>query len=108
MRILAFPDNSFLNQEPGTPEEIKEFVSKYNVKFDMMAKIEVNGRNAHPLFAYLKKAQGGFLEPLGLRHIWWNFTKFVIDKNGKAVHRTFTMLSPIPYVSDKVIELMDI
>jgi glutathione peroxidase-family protein len=71
LRILGFPSNQFNNQEPGTNEDIKEFVAKYNVKFDMFEKVEVNGPNAHPLFAYLQNELSGFIT----NAIKWNFTK---------------------------------
>ncbi|XP_066152423.1 glutathione peroxidase-like [Euwallacea fornicatus] len=81
--ILAFPCNQFGDQESGTNEEICEFVSKKNVKFDMFDKINVNGNDAHPLYKYLKHKQGGTLG----NFIKWNFTKFIIDKTGQPVER---------------------
>jgi len=80
---LGFPCNQFGGQEPGTASEIKEFVKKYNVQFDLFSKIDVNGKNTHPLWSYLKKEQGGTLVDM----IKWNFTKFLIDKNGQPVKR---------------------
>ena len=85
LRILAFPSNEFANQEPGTSEEILEFIKKYNVTFDMYEKILVNGENAHPLYKWLKsqdKGAGTITD--GIK---WNFTKFIIDKNGQVVAR---------------------
>jgi len=91
LRILAFPCNQFGSQEPGTNAEIKEFVlTKYGVKFDLFSKIEVNGNSASPLWKYLKMKQGGTLGDF----IKWNFTKFVIDKNGQPVQRYSTKTSP--------------
>lgn len=81
--IKAFPCNQFGNQEPGNNEEICEFVSKKNVKFDMFDKINVNGDEADPLFKYLKHKQGGTFGSF----IKWNFTKFIIDRNGQPVER---------------------
>ncbi|CAG9761744.1 unnamed protein product [Ceutorhynchus assimilis] len=81
--ILAFPCNQFGGQEPGTNEEICEFVAKKNVNFDMFDKVNVNGDEAHPLFKYLKHKQGGTLG----KFIKWNFTKFIVDKNGQPVER---------------------
>lgn len=82
--ILGFPCNQFANQEPGTEKDIAEgCVINYGVTFPMFSKIEVNGKNTHPIYQYLKKEKGGFL---GSR-IKWNFTKFLIDKNGKPVKR---------------------
>ncbi|CAG7722513.1 unnamed protein product [Allacma fusca] len=69
--------------EPGTEAEIKEFIKKYNVEFDMASKINVNGDNAHPLWKYMKSKQGGLLASF----IKWNFTKFIIDKEGRVVKR---------------------
>jgi len=97
LRILAFPCNQFGNQEPGTNEEIKEFAQgKYNVKFDLFSKIEVNGDGAHPLWKYLKEKQSGFM----VDAIKWNFTKFLIDKNGQAVKRYATTTNPLAMEDD--------
>ncbi|KAJ8664771.1 hypothetical protein QAD02_006433 [Eretmocerus hayati] len=85
LRILAFPCNQFNNQEPGTPEEIKEFIKKHGVTFDIFDKIDVNGPEAHPLYQWLvnQKFESDFLsEP-----IEWNFVKFLINKEGKVVDR---------------------
>ncbi|KAA0195784.1 Glutathione peroxidase, partial [Hyalella azteca] len=89
--ILAFPCNQFGNQEPGTPQEIKEFVKQYNVQFDVFAKVKVNGDDADPLWKFLKKKQGGLLGDF----IKWNFTKFVVDKNGVPVSRHSPKTNPI-------------
>lgn len=83
LRILAFPCNQFGGQEPGNGEEICQFVKSKNVNFDMFEKINVNGNDAHPLWKYLKQKQGGTLGDF----IKWNFTKFIIDKNGQPVER---------------------
>ncbi|MBD8524800.1 glutathione peroxidase [Pseudomarimonas arenosa] len=83
--ILGFPCDQFGHQEPGDEEEIKNFCSlSYDVSFPMFSKIEVNGDKAHPLFKHLKKQAKGIL---GTEVIKWNFTKFLIDKNGKVVRR---------------------
>jgi glutathione peroxidase len=85
LSILGFPCNQFLSQEPGTEEEIKKFCSlTYGVKFDMFSKIDVNGDNTHPLYIYLKEHSSGFL---GTDIIKWNFTKFLVDKNGDVIKR---------------------
>lgn len=85
LTILGFPCNQFGAQEPGTAEEIGGFCSlTYDVTFPMMAKIDVNGPSAHPLYAYLKKQQKGVLGTEGIK---WNFTKFLIDRDGKVVER---------------------
>ena len=82
--ILGFPCNQFGSQEPGSSKEISEgCIINYGVSFQMFEKIEVNGSEAHPLYVFLKKQLPGFL---GGR-IKWNFTKFVIDRNGKPVKR---------------------
>lgn len=83
LRILAFPCNQFGGQEPGDAAEICSFVASKNVKFDMFEKVKVNGEDAHPLWKYLKHKQGGTLGDF----IKWNFTKFIIDKNGQPVER---------------------
>jgi len=83
--VLGFPCDQFGHQEPGDEAEIKNFCSlTYDVKFPLFSKVEVNGANAHPLFKYLKKEARGVL---GTEAIKWNFTKFLIDKNGKVVTR---------------------
>lgn len=82
--ILGFPCNQFGNQEPGDEKSISEgCVINYGVSFQMFSKVDVNGDNAHPIYKYLKKQLSGFL---GSR-IKWNFTKFLIDSNGKPVKR---------------------
>ncbi|KAI0981780.1 hypothetical protein GJ496_005094 [Pomphorhynchus laevis] len=83
LRILAFPCNQFGGQEPWLESEIKEFVKTMKVEFDMFSKIEVNGSNAHPLFKYLKSNSSGLLGS----SIKWNFTKFLVDKQGHVVKR---------------------
>ena len=83
--ILGFPCNQFGGQEPGTAEEIATFCdSRFGVTFPLFAKIEVNGANAHPLYQYLKSAAPGIL---GTEAIKWNFTKFLINREGDVVER---------------------
>ncbi len=83
--ILGFPCNQFMNQEPLNEEEIKSFCSlTYGVTFPMFSKIDVNGENTHPLYQYLKEAKKGLL---GSEAIKWNFTKFLVDKNGTVINR---------------------
>jgi glutathione peroxidase len=85
LTILGFPCNQFGAQEPGTAEEIGSFCSlTYDVTFPMMAKIDVNGPSAHPLYVYLKKQQKGVLGTEGVK---WNFTKFLVDRDGNVVER---------------------
>lgn len=82
--ILDFPCNQFLGQAPGTAEQIHTFcTSKYNISFKQFAKIEVNGKNEEPLYRYLKEQQKGF----GGSKIKWNFTKFLVARDGKIVKR---------------------
>ncbi len=89
--ILGFPCNQFGKQEKGDSDEIQEFCQvNYGVSFPMFEKIEVNGSNAHPIYKYLKSELGGFLGS----KIKWNFTKFVIDKNGKPVKRFAPTTAP--------------
>ncbi len=97
LSILGFPCNQFLYQEPGTEEDIKNFcVSNFGVSFDMFSKINVNGRNAHPLFKYLKKNAGGFIT----NGIKWNFTKFLINREGVVLKRYAPSTRPDQMESD--------
>ncbi|MFZ6818119.1 glutathione peroxidase [Undibacterium sp. Ji22W] len=83
--VLAFPCNQFGFQEPGSAEDIAQFCEKnYGVSFPVFDKIDVNGKDAHPLFQYLKSHAPGVL---GTEMIKWNFTKFLVDQNGKVVKR---------------------
>jgi glutathione peroxidase len=83
--ILGFPCNQFGHQEPGDAGAIRDFCStKYEVTFPLFAKIDVNGASAHPLYKFLKHAAPGVL---GSEAIKWNFTKFLIDREGKVVRR---------------------
>jgi glutathione peroxidase len=92
LTILGFPCNQFGKQEPGGPEEIGTFCqTNYGVSFPMFDKIDVNGPHAHPLYQYLKDEQAGVL---GTKNIKWNFTKFLVDRNGKVVDRFAPMTKP--------------
>jgi len=83
--IVGFPCNQFGGQEPGTEEEINTFAcTKYKVTFPLMAKVEVNGSGADALWDYMKTEQRGLLGTSGIK---WNFTKFLIDRQGKVVQR---------------------
>lgn len=83
--ILGFPCDQFANQEPGSEAEIKNFCSlTYDVTFPLFAKIEVNGSGTHPLYEYLKNAQPGLF---GSKSIKWNFTKFLVDRDGQVLRR---------------------
>jgi glutathione peroxidase len=90
--VLGFPCNQFGAQEPGNEEEIKNFCSlTYQVDFPMFSKVDVNGDKAHPLYEYLKKSEKGIF---GTEAIKWNFTKFLVDKNGEVVKRFAPQSSP--------------
>ncbi|GHD55787.1 glutathione peroxidase [Jeongeupia chitinilytica] len=90
--VLGFPCNQFGSQEPGDATEIASFCStSYGVDFPMFAKIDVNGDGAHPLYQFLKKAEPGIL---GTEAIKWNFTKFLIDREGRVVERFAPTTSP--------------
>jgi glutathione peroxidase len=83
--VLGFPCDQFGHQEPGNEEEIRNFCSlNYDVSFPMFAKVEVNGADAHPLYKHLKKQAKGLL---GTEAIKWNFTKFLVDRDGRVVRR---------------------
>ena len=83
--VLGFPCDQFGHQEPGNEEEIRNFCSlNYDVTFPLFAKIEVNGAGAHPLYEHLKSAAKGILGTEGIK---WNFTKFLVDRNGQVVRR---------------------
>jgi len=83
--VLGFPCDQFGHQEPGNETEIKNFCAlTYDVSFPLFAKVEVNGDGAHPLYKYLKQEKSGIL---GIAAIKWNFTKFLVDKQGNVVKR---------------------
>lgn len=96
--ILGFPCNQFGGQEPGTEDEIKNFCRlNYGVSFPMFAKIEVNGPNAHPLYTYLKNAKPGVM---GSEAIKWNFTKFLVNREGEVVKRYGSAKKPQTLAKD--------
>jgi len=91
LEILGFPSNQFGQQDPGANEEILEFCQmNYDVTFTMFAKIDVNGDNADPIYKYLKSQKGALLGS----KISWNFTKFLIDRQGKVVKRYAPTVKP--------------
>ena len=91
LEILDFPCNQFGHQAPGTNAEIVSFCKmNYGVSFKQFAKIDVNGNNEHPLYTYLKKEKGGFLG----NKIKWNFTKFLVDRDGNVVKRFAPTVTP--------------
>ncbi len=93
LEILAFPCNQFGKQESGSNEEIQEFCQiNYGLTFPVMGKINVNGKEADPLYKYLKSEKGGGL--LG-KNIKWNFTKFLVDREGNVVERFAPTVKPL-------------
>lgn len=102
LEILDFPCNQFGGQAPGTDEEIVDFCqSRYGVTFKQFSKIEVNGENEAPLYTFLKSQQGGMLGS----NIKWNFTKFLVDKNGKVTDR-FAPVDKPEKLESKIKELL--
>lgn len=100
--VLGFPCNQFKNQDPGTNEEIKTFCSlNFGVTFPMFEKIEVNGKDAHPLYQFLKSKKSGILG----NKIKWNFTKFLIDKNGNVISR-FAPTTDLKDIEKHIVELL--
>jgi glutathione peroxidase len=92
LEVLGFPCNQFGSQEPGNEAEIKSFCElNYHVSFPLFAKIDVNGSEAHPLYQYLKSEEKGIF---GTEAIKWNFTKFLIDREGNVVKRFAPQTKP--------------
>lgn len=92
LEVLAFPCNQFKQQEKGSNEEIKEFCDlNFKISFPLFAKIEVNGDSAHPLYQHMKQQAPGLL---GSQSIKWNFTKFLVNKQGKVIKRYGSMTRP--------------
>lgn len=95
--VLGFPCDQFMHQEPGSMDEIKQFCSlNYNVTFPLMNKIDVNGAESEPLFSYLKDERAGLFG----KSIKWNFTKFLIDREGNVVKRFAPVDKPEKLVKD--------
>src|SRR5574344_1350549 len=89
--VIGFPCNQFMNQDPGSDEEISGFCQlNFGVTFQMMKKVDVNGENAHPIFKYLKKETGGFITDA----VKWNFTKFLISRDGQSIERFAPITAP--------------
>lgn len=100
--VIGFPCNQFGSQDPGSNEEIGEFCQKnYGVSFLMMQKIDVNGDNEHPLYTWLKKQEGGFLTD-GIK---WNFTKFLVNRQGEVVDRYAPTTKP-EAIESEIIKLL--
>ncbi|WP_426173586.1 glutathione peroxidase [Massilia sp. TWR1-2-2] len=96
--VLGFPCNQFGKQEPGTEADIGAFCEKnFGVTFPLFAKIDVNGADAHPLFKHLKQAAPGLLGTEGIK---WNFTKFLVDKDGSVYKRYAPQTRPQDIVAD--------
>lgn len=98
LEILGFPCNQFGNQDPGSNDEITEFCQlNYGVSFPMFGKIEVNGPSADPLYDHLKSEAPGVLGSKGIK---WNFTKFLVDRNGNVVDRYASATKPSKIAAD--------
>jgi len=90
--VLGFPCNQFGQQEPGNATEIQSFCeTRFGISFPLFQKIEVNGRDAHPLYKYLTKQAPGIL---GTTAVKWNFTKFLVDRSGNVVERYASLSKP--------------
>jgi len=97
LEVLGFPCDQFGHQEPGNDDEIKSFCElNYGVSFPLFSKIEVNGDSAHPLYKFLKGEKGGILSDA----IKWNFTKFLVDKQGNVVERFAPTTTPEKIAAD--------
>lgn len=95
---LGFPCNQFGSQEPGNDQEIQQFCSlNYEVSFPVLSKVKVNGKNTEPLYQFLKEKAPGIL---GTEAIKWNFTKFLIDKNGQVIKRYAPNTEPADIIPD--------
>lgn len=98
LEILAFPCDQFAHQEPGSDQEIEQFCSlNYDVSFPLFKKIEVNGDNTLPLYQFLKEQAPGLFGSKGIK---WNFTKFLVNKNGKVLERYAPKTTPEKIESD--------
>ena len=95
--VLGFPCDQFAHQEPGTAEEISDFCTmNYGVTFPMFAKVDVNGDDTHPVWAWLKEAKGGLLGSA----IKWNFTKFLVGRDGEVIERYAPTTEPAKLADD--------
>ena len=96
--VLGFPCNQFMNQDPGNDDAISQFCSlNYGVSFPMFAKIEVNGDGTHPLFRFLKREAKGLM---GSEKVKWNFTKFLVNREGQVVRRYAPTAKPADIRAD--------
>jgi len=97
LEILAFPCNQFGSQEPGTNEEIQQFAcTRFKAEYPIFDKVEVNGSNENPIYKFLKASKGGLFGD----SIKWNFTKFLVDKEGTVVDRYAPTTSPLSIEKD--------
>lgn len=97
LEILGFPCNQFASQETGSNDEISNFCQlNYGVTFTMFQKVDVNGNDAHPLYKYLKSQKGGMLS----KEVKWNFTKFLVDKEGNVIKRYAPTVKPSKIEAD--------
>ncbi|TGK21228.1 glutathione peroxidase [Leptospira fluminis] len=102
LEILGFPCDQFGHQEPGNDSEIQNFCEmNFGVQFPLFKKIEVNGEGTHPVFKYLKQEAPGFLST----SIKWNFTKFLVDKQGKVIKR-FAPMTPPEKIDQQIKDLL--
>ncbi|XP_074333913.1 putative phospholipid hydroperoxide glutathione peroxidase [Apium graveolens] len=93
LEILAFPCNQFNGQEPGSNEEIENFVcTRFKAEYPILSKVDVNGSDAAPFYKYLKSVKGDEIE--------WNFAKFLVDKDGKLVERYAPTTTPLTFEND--------
>lgn len=98
LEVLGFPCNQFKHQEPGTEAEIGAFCEKnFGVSFPLFAKVDVNGGNAHPLYRHLKREAPGVL---GTQAVKWNFTKFLVDREGRVLKRYAPRTKPQEITAD--------
>lgn len=96
--ILAFPCNQFMRQEPGTSQEAKEFAcTRYKAEYPVFQKVRVNGQNSAPVYKYLKTSKRGCL---GSGRVKWNFTKFLVDKEGQVIARYAPTQAPMSIAKD--------
>ncbi|GAA5161096.1 glutathione peroxidase [Viridibacterium curvum] len=103
LAILGFPCNQFGAQEPGSADEIESFCSvNYGVSFPMFAKIDVNGDTAHPLYKFLKDAAPGILDTKAIK---WNFTKFIVGRDGTVIDRVAPTTAPAE-IEARLVELL--
>ncbi|MGI8383680.1 glutathione peroxidase [Robertmurraya sp. P23] len=96
--VLGFPCNQFMNQEPGTEADIQSFCEmNFGVTFPLFSKVDVNGKNAHPLFQYVTEEAPGVL---GVKAVKWNFTKFLVNRSGEVVERYAPNTNPKEIAQD--------